>query len=108
MVTIIELKKGKIIQTKICQECFSKRVEETQLLGGLPDDPAALLDLFLKDKSYDEDCAECAMLNLDEGEVSKDQKIKALESKMAAAVRVEDYEAAALIKKEIEKIKDQK
>lgn len=105
MITIIELKRGKITQTKICQECFSKRVVFEQLANEVPQGPDELLDVLLRDKSYDQDCVRCIMLNNEENKMSSEQKIKILESKIAVAVKVEDYETAAAIKKEIDRIK---
>lgn len=108
MITIIELKNGKIIQTKICEDCISKHMKEQSILSELPDDPKDILGVFMKvrrDKGELE-CPTCLTLNVEESKMSLEQRIKVLEGKMAAAVKVEDYETAAKVKKEIEQIKN--
>ena len=105
MITIIELKKGKIKQTKICEDCASKHIQSLSIMTDLPEEPKDILDLFLNYES-DQECSSCLTLNVEEDKMSPEQRIKILESKMAAAVKVEDYESAAMIKKQIEKIRN--
>ena len=100
MITIIELKKGKIKEIKICEDCAQSYIKETNSLSDLPDDPKELLKLIL----LKEECIECNIIN--GKELTKEQKIMILENKIAAAVEKEDYETAAIIKKQIGEIKN--
>jgi protein-arginine kinase activator protein McsA len=106
MITIIELKKGKIKQTKICQECASKYLESVNIMESIPESIKDLMDLFLENKGLIDDCPKCLEENFDDKAITAEQKIKILESKMAAAIKIEDYEAAAMLKKQIKIIRD--
>lgn len=100
MITIIELKKGKIKEIKICEDCACNYFKEINSLNELPDDPKEVLNLILSK----EECIECNIIN--GKELTKEQKMVILEKKIAAAVEEEDYETAAIIKKQIEEIKN--
>jgi protein-arginine kinase activator protein McsA len=106
MITIIELKKGKIKQTKICQNCISSYLGTVSLVDSIPESIEEIVSLFLEDRSPVEECASCTEMNTNEEYLSQEQKIKILQNKLAAAIKVEDYETAAVIKKQINTIKD--
>jgi protein-arginine kinase activator protein McsA len=106
MITIVELKKGSIKQTKICEECVAKHLQEVSIMSGLPEDPKDILDLFINHKEDFTECTKCITLNADEEKMSPEQRISILKNKMAAAIEVEDYETAAKIKQEIEKLRN--
>lgn len=107
MITIIELKKGKIKQTKICQNCMSEYIGTVSLVDSIPESMEELIHLFLEEKIPTEECTNCIETNTNEKDASQEQKIKIkiLQNKLAAAIKVEDYEAAALIKEKINNIK---
>lgn len=105
MITIIELKKGKIKQTKICQNCVSKHLGIVNLVDYVPEDVESILEMFLSNKESIDECPNCLELNSENSPITNEQKVRILESKMAAAVKTEDYETAAMIKKQIEVIK---
>jgi len=108
MITIIELKKGKIKQTKICQECASKYLGTVHSMDSLPDSIGELMDAFLGNKELVEECPTCLEENSCSNSITSEQKIKILESKLAAAIKIEDYETAAMLKNQIKIIKDLK
>lgn len=105
MITIIELKKGKIKQIKVCQNCVSKYLGVVSLVDHVPEDMNDIIEMFLCNKELIDECPNCLEINSENNPLTNEQKVKILENKMAAAVRVEDYEAAAMIKKQIEIIK---
>lgn len=98
MVHIIQLKKSKIQEVVVCQDCIFKHFNfEINLPDSLPEEIDNVISFFL---DFDK---ESEQIN-EEIETSKEQKIKKLQNKMAAAVKIEDYETAAQIKKQIEKV----
>lgn len=113
MIKIIEIKKGKIKQTNVCQNCIKKYIEQSNeyVLESVPDDVNDLINFLIENKEQikEKQCSDCKKENYDNFNCCKkdnslENKIEKLKVKMAAAVAIEDYETAAIIKKEIEKI----
>lgn len=114
IVNIIEFKKGKIKELNICLNC---------LIDNLNIDEASKIDKKqlnkIKSLINNSDCPKCALNKKDiytnkllcpycyeHFKINKkEDKISLFETKIAAAVELEDYETAAILKKEIEKIK---
>lgn len=122
IIKIIELKQGKIKEIEICEDCIAKYLEtETKnVLEEIPESIEELVNLFLESKKNKSDnsekCKVCGTLKehhlcpncikkIENKELSpKEKKIKILKEKMAAAISEENYEAAAVLKKELERI----
>lgn len=124
IIKIIELKQGKIKEIEICEDCIAKYLEtETKnILEEIPESIEELVNLFLESKKTqnkyknEERCKVCGTLKehhlcpncikkIDHKELSpKEKKIKTLKEKMATAISEENYEAAAVLKKELERI----
>jgi protein-arginine kinase activator protein McsA len=79
IINIIQLKKGKIKEINVCNDCVCDYAENNLL-----DDIGPLKNL------------------VETIEESPEYKLSNLKNKMAAAIEIEDYEAAAIIKKKIE------
>lgn len=105
MIKIIEIKKGKIKQTNVCQNCIKKYIEQSNeyVLESVPDDVNNLINFLIENKEQikEKQCSDCKK---EDSNDFVENKIEKLKVKMAAAVAIEDYETAAIIKKEIEKI----
>lgn len=113
MIKIIEIKNGKIQQTSICQECMKKHLEKENinLIENIPENINEIIEFFMerKEKIKKDKCLDCKKNDSEEYVEPKNksvkEKIKELEKKMADAVAIEDYETAAIIKKQLDKIK---
>lgn len=114
MIKIIEIKNGKIQQTSVCQDCMKKHLEKEniELIENIPENVNEIIEFFMekKEEVKKDKCLNCKKNDSEEPLEQKNksikEKIKELEKKMADAVVIEDYETAAIIKKQIDKIKN--
>jgi protein-arginine kinase activator protein McsA len=112
VIHIIEFKNNKIKESNICLDCLCnflnlnyfdlnnlKIKELKNLTNRCPDCDLNKKDLY-SSKLLCNTCYEYFKVT------KKEDKINLIKNKMAAAIEVEDYETAAIFKKEIERIKN--
>jgi protein-arginine kinase activator protein McsA len=114
IVNIIQFKNGKIVELNACVDCLC------DYLGSYDFDILNVDHKKIESLVYKNQCPKC---KLDEKDlrgksllcsyccsyfkiIKKEDKINLMKDKIAAAIKVEDYESAAIFKKEIENIKN--
>lgn len=112
IVNIIEFKKGKIKETNICLDCLCKYIDSPEIFEKDINDIKSLI--------YKNECPKCGMSEKELKTsklicenclsyfkiIKKEDKLNLFENKIAAAIETENYESAAIFKKEIERIKN--